>query len=75
MTHLKYRLPNPVIKIQFLGGLPTDYLAYRTKKPVIGLSWSKPSGMNTGQVAILLVPLSITVLCCHLGINRPVFSY
>ncbi len=31
--------------------------------------------VNTGQVAIVLVPLSITVSCCHLGINRPVFSY
>ena len=25
---IKYRLPNRVIKIQFLGGLPTDYIRY-----------------------------------------------
>ena len=24
-SNIKYRLPNRIIKIQFLGGLPTDY--------------------------------------------------
>ncbi len=33
-----------------------------------------PLTHNTGQVAIVPVGLSITVSCCHLGINHPVFS-